>query len=875
MPNNNTKENNIMNTNNFTIKSQEAIQQAQQIAQGFGHQQIENEHILKGILEVDENVTPFILKKLNVNVDLFKKILDSTLQSFPKVSGGDLMLSREASTALTEANIIAKKMNDEFVSIEHLLLAIFKSKSKVAQILKDQGVTEKGLEAAIAEIRKGERVTSASAEETYNSLNKYAKNLNELARNGKLDPVIGRDEEIRRVLQILTRRTKNNPMLVGEPGVGKTAIAEGLAHRIVDGDVPENLKDKIVYSLDMGALIAGAKYKGEFEERLKSVVKEVTSAEGDIVLFIDEIHTLVGAGGGEGAMDAANILKPALARGELRAIGATTLDEYQKYFEKDKALERRFQKVMVDEPDTESAISILRGIKEKYETHHKVRIKDDAIIAAVELSQRYITNRFLPDKAIDLMDEAASKLRMEINSKPEELDVLDRKIMQLEIEIEAIKRENDEVKLKSLGLDLANLKEERNEIFTQWKSEKDVVDNIQTVKQEIEDFKLEAERAERDGDYGKVAEIRYGKIKEAQERLETLQTQLAENQAGSSLIKEEVTREDIAEVVAKWTGVPVTKMLQGEREKLLRLEDELHHRVVGQEEAIEAISDAVRRSRAGLQDMKKPIGTFLFLGTTGVGKTELAKALAEYLFDDENAMTRIDMSEYQERHSVSRLVGAPPGYVGYDEGGQLTEAVRRKPYSVILLDEIEKAHPDTFNILLQVLDEGRLTDNKGRLADFKNTIIIMTSNMGSHIIQEKFEDLKGSIEAATEAAKTEVLGLLKQMVRPEFINRIDEIVMFTPLTEANIKQIVGLQLQSVTKMLAHQNITMDATPDAIAYLAEKGYDPQFGARPVKRVIQREVLNQLSKEILAGKVTTDSIILLDCFDGQLVFRNQVV
>lgn len=876
---NNTKENNIMNTNNFTIKSQEAIQQAQQMAQGFGHQQIENEHILKGILEVDENVTPFILKKLNVNVDLFKKILDSTLQSFPKVSGGDIMLSREASTALTDANIIAKKMNDEYVSIEHLLLAIFKSKSKVAQILKDQGVTYNGLEAAIAEIRKGERVTSASAEETYNSLNKYAKNLNELARTGKLDPVIGRDEEIRRVLQILTRRTKNNPMLVGEPGVGKTAIAEGLAHRIVDGDVPENLKDKIVYSLDMGALIAGAKYKGEFEERLKSVVKEVTSAEGDIVLFIDEIHTLVGAGGGEGAMDAANILKPALARGELRAIGATTLDEYQKYFEKDKALERRFQKVMVDEPDTESAISILRGIKEKYETHHKVRIKDDAIIAAVELSQRYITNRFLPDKAIDLMDEAASKLRMEINSKPEELDVLDRKIMQLEIEIEAIKRENDEVKLKSLGLDLANLKEERNEIFTQWKSEKDVVDNIQTVKQEIEDFKLEAERAERDGDYGKVAEIRYGKIKEAQERLEALQTQLAENQAGSSLIKEEVTREDIAEVVAKWTGVPVTKMLQGEREKLLRLEDELHHRVVGQEEAIEAISDAVRRSRAGLQDMKKPIGTFLFLGTTGVGKTELAKALAEYLFDDENAMTRIDMSEYQERHSVSRLVGAPPGYVGYDEGGQLTEAVRRKPYSVILLDEIEKAHPDTFNILLQVLDEGRLTDNKGRLADFKNTIIIMTSNMGSHIIQEKFENLKGSPdasgEAATEAAKTEVLGLLKQTVRPEFINRIDEIVMFTPLTEANIKQIVGLQLQSVTKMLAHQNITMDATPEAIAYLAEKGYDPQFGARPVKRVIQREVLNQLSKEILGGKVTTDSIILLDCFDGQLVFRNQVV
>jgi ATP-dependent Clp protease ATP-binding subunit ClpB len=764
-------------------------------------------------------------------------------------------------------------MNDEYVSIEHLILAIFKSKSKVAQILKDQGVTEKGLEAAIAEIRKGERVTSTSAEETYNSLNKYAKNLNDLARNGKLDPVIGRDEEIRRVLQILTRRTKNNPMLIGEPGVGKTAIAEGLAHRIVDGDVPENLKDKIVYSLDMGALIAGAKYKGEFEERLKAVVKEVTSAEGDIVLFIDEIHTLVGAGGGEGAMDAANILKPALARGELRAIGATTLDEYQKYFEKDKALERRFQKVNIDEPDTESAISILRGIKEKYETHHKVRIKDDAIIAAVELSQRYITNRFLPDKAIDLMDEAASKLRMEINSKPEELDVLDRKIMQLEIEIEAIKRENDETKLKSLGLDLANLKEERNEIFTKWKSEKDVVDNIQAVKLEIEDFKMEAERSERDGDYGKVAEIRYGKIKEAQERLDVLQLQLAENQAGNSLIKEEVTQDDIAEVVAKWTGIPVTKMLQSEKEKLLQLEEELHRRVVGQEEAIEAISDAVRRSRAGLQDVKKPIGSFLFLGTTGVGKTELAKALSEYLFDDESAMTRIDMSEYQERHAVSRLVGAPPGYVGYDEGGQLTEAVRRKPYSVVLLDEIEKAHPDTFNILLQVLDEGRLTDNKGRVADFKNTIIIMTSNMGSLIIQEKFENLKGGIEAATEAAKTEVLGLLKQTVRPEFINRIDEIVMFTPLTDKNIKEIVGLQLKNVIKMLAHQHITMDATPEAVAYLAAKGYDPQFGARPVKRVIQREVLNQLSKEILAGKVTTDSIILLDSFDNQLVFRNQ--
>jgi ATP-dependent Clp protease ATP-binding subunit ClpB len=863
-----------MNINKFTIKSQEAIQLSQQLAQSFGQQQIENEHILKAIFEVDENVAPFILKKLNVNVPLFQQILDSTIQSFPKVSGGEIMLSRTANTTLNESEIIAKKMNDEFVSIEHLILAIFGSKSKVAQILKDQGVTEKGLKAAIDELRKGERVTSASAEETYNSLNKYARNLNELARSGKLDPVIGRDEEIRRVLQILTRRTKNNPMLVGEPGVGKTAIAEGLAHRIVDGDVPENLKDKIVFSLDMGALIAGAKYKGEFEERLKSVVKEVTAAEGDIVLFIDEIHTLVGAGGGEGAMDAANILKPALARGELRAIGATTLDEYQKYFEKDKALERRFQKIMIEEPDTESAISILRGIKDKYETHHKVQIKDDAIIAAVELSQRYITNRFLPDKAIDLMDEAASKIRMEINSKPEELDVLDRKIMQLEIEIEAIKREKDESKLKNLGMDLANLKDDRNEVFTKWKSEKDVVDNIQTIKTEIEDFKYEAERAEREGDYGKVAEIRYGKIKEAQERLEVFQKQLAEDQrGGTSLIKEEVTREDIAEVVAKWTGIPVMKMLQGEREKLLKLEDELHKRVVGQEEAIEAVSDAVRRSRAGLQDMKKPVGTFLFLGTTGVGKTELAKALAEYLFDDENAMTRIDMSEYQERHSVSRLVGAPPGYVGYDEGGQLTEAVRRKPYSVILLDEIEKAHPDTFNILLQVLDEGRLTDNKGRLADFKNTIIIMTSNMGSQIIQDKFDNLKGSIEAATEAAKVEVLGLLKQTVRPEFINRIDEIVMFTPLTNANIAQIVGLQLKSVKKMLALQGITLDATPEAIDYLSEKGYDPQFGARPVKRVIQRDVLNQLSKEILAGTITTDSIVLIDAFDGKLVFRNQ--
>ncbi|MGQ2983781.1 ATP-dependent chaperone ClpB [Flavobacterium sp.] len=862
-----------MNFANFTIKSQEAIQRAQQIAQSFGHQQIENEHIVKAILEVDENVTPFLLKKLNVNLPIFQQVLDRVIDGFPKVSGGDMGLSREAGTALNEASNIARKMNDEFVSIEHLLLAIFASKSKVAQILKDQGVTEKAFKAAIEELRKGERVTSASAEETYNSLNKYAKNLNQLANDGKLDPVIGRDEEIRRVLQILSRRTKNNPMLVGEPGVGKTAIAEGLAHRIIQGDVPENLKTKIVYSLDMGALIAGAKYKGEFEERLKSVVKEVTSADGDIVLFIDEIHTLVGAGGGEGAMDAANILKPALARGELRAIGATTLDEYQKYFEKDKALERRFQKVMVDEPDTESAISILRGIKEKYETHHQVRIKDDAIIAAVELSQRYITNRFLPDKAIDLMDEAASKLRMEINSKPEELDVLDRKIMQLEIEIEAIKRENDEPKLRSLGMELANMKEERNEIYARWKSEKDVVDNIQAAKTEIENFKAEAEKAEREGNYGKVAELRYGKIKESQDKLDTLEKQLAESHKGQSLIKEEVTHEDIAEVVAKWTGIPVTKMLQSEREKLLNLEAELHKRVVGQEEAIEAVSDAVRRSRAGLQDQRKPIGSFLFLGTTGVGKTELAKALASYLFDDENAMTRIDMSEYQERHSVSRLVGAPPGYVGYDEGGQLTEAVRRKPYSVVLLDEIEKAHPDTFNILLQVLDEGRLTDNKGRVADFKNSIIIMTSNMGSSIIQEKFATFKGNIENAIEAAKVEVLGLLKQTVRPEFINRIDDIVMFTPLSSDNIKEIVGLQVKSVTKLLAKQNITLDATPEAISYLAQKGYDPDFGARPVKRVIQKEVMNELSKQILSGKVTTDSIILLDSFDGQLVFRNQ--
>lgn len=862
-----------MNLKNFTLKSQEAIQMAQQLAQENQHAQIENEHIMLALLQTDENTIPYILKKLNVNLPLFLQLITAQVQRLPKVSGSDILLSRETGAMLSNASTIAKKMNDEFITLEHILMALLQAKSNVAQMLKDQGVTEKNLEIVIQEMRKGERVTSASAEETYNALNKYAKNLNELAKNGKLDPVIGRDEEIRRVLQILTRRTKNNPMLIGEPGVGKTAIAEGLAHRIIAGDVPENLKQKVVYSLDMGALIAGAKYKGEFEERLKSVVKEVTTSDGDIVLFIDEIHTLVGAGGGEGAMDAANILKPALARGELRAIGATTLDEYQKYFEKDKALERRFQKVMVEEPDSESAISILRGIKGSYETHHQVRIKDEAIIAAVMLSQRYITNRFLPDKAIDLMDEAASKLRMEINSKPEELDVLDRKIMQLEIEIEAIKREQDETKLKLLELDLANLKEERNVVYTKWKQEKDIVEGIQETKKQIEIYKQEAERAEREGDYGKVAELRYGKIKEAQLQLESWQNQLAEQQKGHSLIKEEVDSQDIAEVVAKWTGIPVTKMLQSERDKLLQLEEELHKRVVGQEEAIIAVSDAVRRSRAGLQDPKKPIGSFLFLGTTGVGKTELAKALAAFLFDDENALTRIDMSEYQERHSVSRLVGAPPGYVGYDEGGQLTEAVRRKPYSVVLLDEIEKAHPDTFNILLQVLDEGRLTDNKGRVADFKNTIIIMTSNLGSGLIEDAFETHKKDINRAIENAKEQVVGLLKQTVRPEFINRIDEIVLFTPLQPEAIKAIVGLQLKQVSKLLAQQNITLDATPDAINYLSKKGFDVHYGARPVKRLIQKEVLNRLSKEILAGNIKTDSMILLDCFEDELVFRNQ--
>ncbi len=862
-----------MNLNNFTIKSQETIQKAQQIAQGNGHQQIENAHILKGIIETDENVIPFLLNKLGVNLSIFTKALESIIQSFPKVEGGELMLSRNANKMLIDAENLAKKMNDEFVSIEHLLLAILKSSDSTSQLLKDNGINNKDLLSAINELRKGENVTSQSAEETYNSLNKYALNLNQLAKDGKLDPVIGRDEEIRRILQILSRRTKNNPILVGEPGTGKTAIAEGLAHRIIRGDVPENLKNKVVYSLDMGALIAGAKFKGEFEERLKAVVKEVISAEGDIILFIDEIHTLVGAGGGQGAMDAANILKPALARGELKAIGATTLDEYQKYFETDKALERRFQKVIVDEPDTESAISILRGIKDKYETHHKVRIKDDAIIAAVELSQRYITNRFLPDKAIDLMDEAASKLRLEINSKPEELDVLDRKVMQLEIEIEAIKRENDKNKLKLLKENLANIKEERNGINAKWVSEKEIVDKIQASKEIIENYKLEANNAEREGNYGLVAELRYGKIKDEEQNLAAFQQEMDKNQ-DTALIKEEVTSENIAEIVAKWTGIPVQKMLQGERVKLLKLEEELHKKVIGQEEGIRAVADAVRRSRAGLQDTKKPIGTFLFLGTTGVGKTELAKALAGYLFDDENALTRIDMSEYQERHAVSRLIGAPPGYVGYDEGGQLTEAVRRKPYSIVLLDEIEKAHPDTFNILLQVLDEGRLTDNKGRVADFKNAIIIMTSNMGAHIIQERFENIDMSKrDEITEQTKVEVVELLKKTVRPEFLNRIDEIIMFTPLNKKEIGEIVKLQLKGVHKMLSEKDIAFDFTEQAVESLTEKGYDPQFGARPVKRVIQREILNQLSKEILAGEINAESSILLDAFDGEFVFRNK--
>jgi ATP-dependent Clp protease ATP-binding subunit ClpB len=862
-----------MNLNNFTIKSQEAIQQAQQIAMGLGQQSIETGHILKGILEVDENVTPFIFQKLSVNLKTIKLALTKIVEGYPKVTGGSQHLSPNGQKALQKATILLKEFKDEYVTIEHLLLGLLDTGDTISQLLKDSGVKEKELKAAITELRKGENVTSQSQEEQYNALKKYAKNLNELARDNKLDPVIGRDEEIRRVLQILSRRTKNNPILIGEPGVGKTAIAEGLAHRIIGGDVPENLKDKQIFSLDMGSLIAGAKYKGEFEERLKAVVKEVTSAEGDIVLFIDEIHTLVGAGGGEGAMDAANILKPALARGELKAIGATTLNEYQKYFEKDKALERRFQKVLIDEPNTEDAISILRGIKEKYENHHKVQIKDSAIISAVELSQRYISDRFLPDKAIDLIDEAASKLRMEINSKPEVLDEIERKIMQLEIEREAIKREKDTKKLGKIKEELANLNEEKNSLSAKWQAEKDVVEGIQKAKEEIETLKYEAEQAERAGDFGKVAEIRYGKTKEAEERLESFKADLAEVQANSKMIKEEVTTEEIAEVISKWTGIPVSKMIESEREKLLRLEQELHQRVVGQNEAITAVADAVRRSRAGLQDEKRPIGSFIFLGTTGVGKTELAKALSEFLFNDENSMTRIDMSEYQEKHSVSRLLGAPPGYVGYDEGGQLTEAVRRKPYSVILLDEIEKAHPDVFNILLQVLDDGRLTDNKGRMVNFKNTIIIMTSNIGSHIIQESFDDL-GEIDRdnVIEKTKIEVFGLLKQTMRPELLNRIDETIMFTPLTRDDIHKIVKIQLNNLAKMLVKNDIELGYTDEAVDHIAELGYDPQFGARPVKRVIQKNVLNQLSKEVLSGNVNADTKILLDQFEGQFVFRN---
>jgi ATP-dependent Clp protease ATP-binding subunit ClpB len=864
-----------MNLNNFTIKSQEAIQQAMQIATENGQQAIENGHILKAILEVDENVTPFILKKLGVNQTMFAKTVDAIVSSYPKVTGGQPFLSNNANKTVTKATSYLKEFKDEYVSIEHLLLGILASGDSVSQLMKDNGIKEKELNAAITELRKGSTVTSQSADENYNALNKYAINLNTQARNGKLDPVIGRDEEIRRVLQILSRRTKNNPILVGEPGVGKTAIAEGLAHRIIAGDVPENLKSKQVYSLDMGALIAGAKYKGEFEDRLKSVVKEVIGSDGDVVLFIDEIHTLVGAGGGDGAMDAANILKPALARGELRAIGATTLNEYQKYFEKDKALERRFQKVMVDEPSEEDAISILRGIKEKYEAHHKVRIKDEAIIAAVELSQRYISDRFLPDKAIDLMDEAASKLRMQINSMPIELDELERKIMQLEIEREAMKREEEDVKVEALNKELADLNDKRIALKAKWQSEKEAIEGVQKVKAQIEDYKHEASNYEKAGDFGKVAEIRYGKIQEAEALLISLEDKLSEAKAsGSQLLKEEVDSEDIADVISAWTGIPVSRMMQSEKEKLLFLEDELHKRVVGQHQAIESIADAVRRSRAGLQDAKKPIGSFIFLGTTGVGKTELAKALADYLFNNENAMTRIDMSEYQERHAVSRLIGAPPGYVGFDEGGQLTEAVRRRPYSVILLDEIEKAHPDVFNILLQVLDDGRLTDNKGRTVNFKNTIIIMTSNIGSHLIQENFDHLTEiNKEEVLAKTKTEVFDLLKKTIRPEFLNRIDEVIMFEPLTREDVADIVKIQFKQIAERLIEQHMTITATDEAIEWLAELGYDPHYGARPVKRVLQKQVLNELSKQLLSDNVDKSKDIVLDVFEKQFVFRNK--
>ena len=866
-----------MTFDKFTIKAQEAIQEAVNLVQARGQQAIEPEHLLAGILKVGENVTNFLFQKLGVNSRQIEQILESQIASLPKVEGGEPYLSRESNEVLTRAQDYASKGGDEFVSLEPMLLALLTVKSTVSRILKDAGITEQELASAVNELRKGEKVTSQNSEDTYQALNKYAKNLIEEARSGKLDPVIGRDEEIRRVLQILSRRTKNNPILIGEPGTGKTAIVEGLAHRILRGDVPENLKDKQLYSLDMGALIAGAKYKGEFEERLKSVINEVTKSEGRIILFIDEIHTLVGAGKGEGAMDAANILKPALARGELRSIGATTLDEYQKYFEKDKALERRFQTVMVNEPDTLSTISILRGLKERYENHHKVRIQDDAIIAAVELSNRYITDRFLPDKAIDLMDEAAAKLRMERDSVPEELDEIERRLKQLEIEREAIKRENDQPKLEQLSKEIAELKEQESNYKAKWEAERGLVNKIQQNKQQIEQLKFEAERAEREGDYGKVAEIRYGKLKALEDEINRIQDQLKDTQGADAMIKEEVTSEDIADVVSRWTGIPVSKMLQSEREKLLHLEEELHKRVIGQDEAIQAVSDAVRRSRAGLQDPKRPIGSFIFLGTTGVGKTELAKALAEYLFDDETLMTRIDMSEYQEKFSVSRLIGAPPGYVGYDEGGQLTEAVRRKPYSVVLFDEIEKAHPDVFNILLQVLDDGRLTDNKGRVVNFKNTIIIMTSNLGSGYIQSQFEKLTPQTgtqarEALIEETKKEVLGMLKKTIRPEFLNRIDETIMFLPLTQEQIKQVVRLQINGITQMLEGNGVTLQLTDAALDFLADAGYDPEFGARPVKRAIQRYLLNDLSKTMLAQHIDRTRPIIVDADKNGLVFRN---
>ncbi len=863
-----------MNFNNFTIKAQEAIQKASEIASGNQQQSIENAHILKALLLVDENIISHLLKKLNVNIPYLTTELDKQIESFPKVSNTQVYLSNAANASLQKATAMLKDFKDDFVSIEHILLALLEAHDKTSSLLKDQGVNAKDLKLAIKELRGSNRVTDQNAEATYNALGKYARNLNEYAESGKLDPVIGRDEEIRRVMQILSRRTKNNPILVGEPGVGKTAIAEGIAHRIIKGDAPENLKSKTVYSLDMGALIAGAKYKGEFEERLKAVVKEVSDSDGEIILFIDEIHTLVGAGGGEGAMDAANILKPALARGELRAIGATTLNEYQKYFEKDKALERRFQKVMVEEPDTADAISILRGIKEKYETHHKVRILDEAIISSVELSQRYITDRFLPDKAIDLIDEAAAKLRLEMDSVPEAVDELERRIMQLEIEREAIKRENDDRKVQELSETIANLSNERNSLRAAWQSEKGLVDQINQLAEDIENFKIEADQAERAGDYGKVAEIRYGRIKDAQDQVEKLKSELSEKQDNHRMLKEEVTAEDIAGVVSRWTGIPITRMIQSEREKLLSLETELHKRVAGQDEAIEAISDAIRRSRAGLSDQKRPIGSFIFLGTTGVGKTELAKALAEFLFNDEQSMIRIDMSEYQERHAVSRLIGAPPGYVGYEEGGQLTEAVRRRPYSVVLLDEIEKAHPDVFNILLQVLDDGHLTDNKGRVVNFKNTIIIMTSNTGSHLIQENFSHLSDTNrEEVIAKTRSEVFELLQKSIRPEFLNRIDEVIMFTPLSRNEIGDIVHMQFQHVVKQLEEMDIKLSVTEEALDWLAQLGYDPIYGARPLKRVIQKRILNELSKEILAGKISKDAQIKLDVFDGKFVFLNQ--